>query len=234
VTIASDWDLDDSEDIEWTIDGDAYADWDHELQQLDCTNGNAVCLFARGLVFAVPARCKRLRICPSCRQWAWGRQYEHIGEHLTKTKIDRLWLAVRVTDRELSAITERRKKMGDVVNWIWVNTPEGRTYIATSDLTQLRGRRFPKGSMTNISVKEGLGILGDAYMRADAIRRQTCQTWKIPRRSFLLQFGARLRIQQAIAEAFGPDGNAWDSAKNKRLTSSEIIARFNEAYAAIN
>lgn len=229
MTYVDDWTLDDSEEIEWTVAD--RGDWDDALQQLDCTNGNAVCLFAKGLVFSVPARCKKLKQCESCRQWAWGRQHEHIGERITKTQTDRLWISHGVTDRELSAITERRKKIGSDVRWAWVNLPEGRTYIATDDLTQLRGRRFPQGRMFNVAAKEGLAQLGDAYMRADAMRRQTCRAWKIPRRSFLLQFGARLRIQQAIAEAFGPDGNAWDSADNRRLTPGEIIARFNEAYA---
>lgn len=231
MTYVDDWTLDDSEeDIEWDIDDQ----WDDALQALDCTNGNAVCLFARGLVFSVPARCKRLKFCDSCRQWAWGRQHEHIGNHLTETDTDQLWLSQGVSDRELTAITERRRVIGGNVNWAWVNLPEGRTYVATDDLTQLRGRRFPKGRMIDVTVREGLGMLGDAYMRTDAMRRQTCRTWKIPSRSILLQYGARLRIQQAIAKAFGADGNAWDSANNRRLTSAEIIAKFNEAYAALN
>lgn len=230
----SSWDTEAGE-VEWTIEdykygSSAITDWDLELTQLDCTNGNAVCLCSGGRVFLVPARCKKLRDCETCRQWAWSRQSEFIHDTLSRRKIDTLWTATEVTDREMQVIKDRRGNAPVPVDWAWVGLPEGRVFAATHDLTQPRGQGFKRGRMERVTIDAGLVTLGSAYTRADASRRQRCRAWKIPTRSFLLRFGGRIKIEKAMVRAFGPQGDAWDDTKNRRLTAEEIVTRFNAAY----
>lgn len=202
----------------------------------DCSNGTRVALLGAAGPFIVPARCKKLYACLPCREAEWRKRSTAMREALVDHDV--LYVAETVTEGEYDTLKRRRerltarKKNPVQVGWSFVNLPEGRTVIATADLTQPRGNGFARGRMLAVPVDVGLATLGVSFLRADASRRQSCKAWDVQPHYKKLGVGGKRRVQRVFDIAF-PTGERWDDDLGRDLTDQECQDRYRETWQAL-